>query len=95
MSTGTSSFFLDADLATATTRGVDRDAAALGGVEAARAAYDARYAAACAIYLAEEAPADRATIVILHTTTPSDRGSRAAQSSDTRSVVGCRICSTE
>ncbi len=49
-----------------TTRGVARDAAALGGDEAARAAYDSRYAAACAIYLAEESPEERATIVVQH-----------------------------
>ena len=58
--------FLDTDLATATARGVARDRLALGGEEAARAAYDSRYAGACAIYLAEESPAERADVVVRH-----------------------------
>jgi len=57
---------LDADLTVATERGVARDRDALGGEEAARAAYDSRYAAACAIYLAEESPTERADIVVQH-----------------------------
>lgn len=55
---------LDADVHAATERGVARDAPALGGESAARAAYDARYMAACRIYLEEERPRERADIVI-------------------------------
>lgn len=58
--------FLDADEAVAMERGVRRDAAALGGVDAARAAWDERYMAACRIYLAEEEPAARASILLDH-----------------------------
>jgi uridine kinase len=58
--------FLDADPQAATQRGVARDSEAMGGEAAARAAYESRYAAACAIYLAEESPATRATIVVRH-----------------------------
>lgn len=59
--------YLDADPAAATERGIARDTAHLGGVDAARAAYAARYGAACAIYLAEERPRERASIVVEHT----------------------------
>jgi uridine kinase len=59
--------WLDVPESVATARGVARDAAALGGTEAAESAYAARYTAACRIYLAEEAPRDRASIVIDHT----------------------------
>jgi uridine kinase len=48
-------------------RGVERDAAALGGADTALAAYESRYTAAYRIYLTEERPADRASIVIDHT----------------------------
>lgn len=58
---------LHSDEAAATARGVRRDAAALGGPEAARSAYESRYLAACRIYLAEEDPAARATILVDHT----------------------------
>jgi len=58
--------FLDVDLAVATERAVARDAVALGGESAARAAYSSRYRAACEIYLAEERPAERASILIAH-----------------------------
>ncbi|WP_344732791.1 uridine kinase [Nocardioides fonticola] len=47
-------------------RGIARDAAALGGEDAARAAYESRYMAACDLYLAEERPAERADIVVDH-----------------------------
>lgn len=59
--------FLDVDEPAAVARGVARDAAAMGGAEAARAAYDTRYMAACRLYLAERDPRSRATIVIDHT----------------------------
>jgi uridine kinase len=51
----------------ATERGVARDAAAMGGEAAARAAYEARYQAACRIYLAEHNPRVLATIVVDNT----------------------------
>lgn len=59
--------WLDVPEEVATARGVARDAEALGGVRAAEAAYATRYAAACWIYLAEERPSARASIVIDHT----------------------------
>ena len=49
---------------TATARGIARDAEALGGPEAAAAAYDARYQAACRTYVAEERPRERASIIL-------------------------------
>lgn len=58
--------WLDVDLDVARERGVRRDADALGGPDAARAAYDARYLAACRLYLAEESPRERADLVIGH-----------------------------
>jgi uridine kinase len=58
--------WLDVPEAVATARGVARDAAALGGAEAAEAAYVSRYMAACRIYLDEETPRDRASIVLDH-----------------------------
>lgn len=58
--------FLDVDEAVATERGVRRDASALGGIEAARSAWEQRYMAACRIYLAEEDPAASASVVIEH-----------------------------
>lgn len=58
--------WLDVPEPVATARGVARDAAALGGADAAEAAYASRYMAACRIYLAEEAPRDRASIVVDH-----------------------------
>jgi uridine kinase len=48
-------------------RGVTSDAPALGGHDLARAAYDHRYMAACRIYLAEQHPRARASIVVDHT----------------------------
>ena len=59
--------WLDVPIEVATARCVARDARALGGTDAAEAAYASRYAAACRIYLDEEAPRDRASIVIDHT----------------------------
>lgn len=59
--------YLDADRGTALRRGVARDAQDLGGEAPATAAYEARYMAACDIYLTEERPIERASIVIEHT----------------------------
>ena len=50
----------------AVARGATRDAVALGGIENAYAAYDDRYTAAYDIYIREERPAERASIVIDH-----------------------------
>ncbi|MGN6609908.1 MAG: uridine kinase [Jatrophihabitans sp.] len=58
--------YLDVRRDIAVARGVARDAAALGGVEPARRAYDERYMAACDLYLQEERPAQRADVVIDH-----------------------------
>lgn len=56
--------WVDTDEATATGRGVTRDAEALGGEEAARAAYESRYLAACRIYVEEERPRERASLIV-------------------------------
>ncbi|GAA0265855.1 uridine kinase [Cryptosporangium japonicum] len=58
--------YLHADVETATRRGVARDAGRLGGPENARAAFERRYAAACRIYLDEQRPRERASIVVGH-----------------------------
>lgn len=58
--------WLEVALPIARARGIARDSAALGGAEAAAAAYDARYLAACRIYLDEESPRERAGIVVGH-----------------------------
>lgn len=58
--------YLDADPEVATARGVARDCEEMGGEAAARAAYESRYAAACAIYLTEERPGERASVVVQH-----------------------------
>lgn len=59
--------YLHSDEAAAMARGISRDATALGGAEAARSAYEHRYIAACRIYLAEQSPRARASIVVEHT----------------------------
>jgi len=59
--------YLDADEDVATQRGVARDSAAMGGAAQARAAYDKRYMAACRIYLEEQNPRSRASVVVDHT----------------------------
>lgn len=56
--------WVDTDEETATRRGIARDAEALGGEEAARAAYEQRYRAACAIYVEEERPRERASVIL-------------------------------
>lgn len=53
--------------AAALARGIARDAAALGGVEAAARAYDERYMAACRIYVTEHDPLAEASIVVDNT----------------------------
>ena len=59
--------WLDVPEEIATARGVARDAAALGGEDAAGEAYASRYMAACRLYVAEEEPRVRASIVVDHT----------------------------
>jgi uridine kinase len=56
--------FLDASLPRAQERGVARDTGAFGGVDNAVSAYESRYMAACRIYLAEQHPRERSSIVI-------------------------------
>lgn len=58
--------YLDATMERAQARGIARDAEALGGPDNAAAAYDTRYLAACRIYLAEQNPRERASIVVEH-----------------------------
>jgi uridine kinase len=58
--------YLHADEEAALHRGISRDAGVLGGPEAARAAYDSRYMEACRIYLREQDPRAKATIVVEH-----------------------------
>ena len=59
--------YLDADEEAATTRGATRDRDALGGLAAARTAYETRYMAACRLYVEEQDPAARASSLIDHT----------------------------
>ncbi|ACQ80438.1 uridine kinase [Beutenbergia cavernae DSM 12333] len=59
--------YLHADEDAALARALARDMTALGGEESARAAYESRYAAACRIYLDEQDPRRRASIVVEHT----------------------------
>ncbi len=57
--------YLDATMERAQARGIERGTvAALGGIDRAVAVYEARYMAACRIYLAEQSPRARASIVI-------------------------------
>lgn len=58
------SVFVDTPLDIARSRGIARDADALGGSEAAGRAFDQRYHAACRIYLDEVDPRARATRVL-------------------------------
>jgi uridine kinase len=58
--------YLDATMERAQARATSRDAAALGGLEDAVVAYETRYMAACRIYVAEQNPRERASIVIDH-----------------------------
>ena len=58
--------FLDGDPVAAQRRGIARDAPALGGEVAAESAHETRYMAACRIYLAEQRPRERASIVVAH-----------------------------
>lgn len=58
--------YLDVAIERAQARGIARDADGLGGPDAAAMAYETRYMAACNIYLAEQNPRERASIVIEH-----------------------------
>jgi uridine kinase len=58
--------YLDASIERAEQRGIERDAEHLGGSEAAQRAYAVRYMAACRIYLVEEDPRGRASLVVDH-----------------------------
>ncbi|GAA3524745.1 uridine kinase [Aeromicrobium flavum] len=64
---------LHVDLEVAQARGVERDAAALGGAVAATRAYEERYLAACRLYVAEQDPAPRASIVVDNTVLEAPR----------------------
>ena len=56
--------WVDTDEETATARGIARDAAALGGEAAARAAYESRYGAAFRIYVEEQRPREQASLIL-------------------------------
>jgi uridine kinase len=58
--------YLDAAVERAEQRGIRRDAEHLGGRDVAARAYASRYMAACRMYLDEEDPRERASIVIDH-----------------------------
>lgn len=58
------SIFVDTPFDVARSRGIARDADALGGAQAAGDAFDQRYHAACRIYLREVGPREKATRVI-------------------------------
>jgi uridine kinase len=58
--------YLDVDREVATRRGVERDADRMGGRGVAQAAFERRYMAACDLYVREERPAERASVVIGH-----------------------------
>ncbi|MBM7503908.1 uridine kinase [Agromyces aurantiacus] len=58
--------YLDASIERAEGRGIVRDAEHLGGRDAAEQAYAFRYMAACRIYLDEQDPRGRASIVVDH-----------------------------
>ena len=53
--------FVDVPQDIARSRGINRDAAVLGGIEAASEIYDRRYCPAFELYEAESRPRDRAT----------------------------------
>lgn len=59
--------YLHADEPVAMQRGIARDAVALGGHDAAADAYENRYLAACRLYLAEQDPRSRASVVVDNT----------------------------
>jgi uridine kinase len=59
--------YLDVQEEVATARGIARDLDALGGPAAARAAYEARYMAACRLYIDDQGPHGRASILIDNT----------------------------
>jgi uridine kinase len=56
--------FVNARFDVALARGLARDSEALGGVEAARTAYQSRYHAAAHLYIADRHPADTASVIV-------------------------------
>lgn len=76
--------YLHADEEAAMDRGVARDTAAMGGVEPTRVAYEMRYMAACRLYLAEQDPRRRASIVIDNTDPDAPAVERIAARSPSR-----------
>ncbi|MEH3033807.1 MAG: hypothetical protein PGN07_07140 [Aeromicrobium erythreum] len=65
--------WLEVDREVALRRGIARDAERLGGPDPAAAAYAARYMAACDLYVAEERPLERASVVVEHDDPASPR----------------------
>jgi uridine kinase len=56
--------FVNTSFDVALARGLARDSAALGGEEAARTAYQARYHAAARLYILDRRPADTASVIV-------------------------------
>jgi uridine kinase len=56
--------FVNTSFDVALARGLARDAASLGGEDAARTAYQARYHAAARLYIADRHPAENASVVV-------------------------------
>lgn len=72
--------YLQVDRDIAVSRGVARDAAVLGGAVGARQAYEDRYMAACDIYVREERPAERASILVAYDDLVNSRILRGVES---------------
>lgn len=70
--------FLEVDRDIAVTRGIDRDAPRFNSRAAAHAAYESRYMTACDIYVTEERPVERASVVIDNNDLHAPRLVRAA-----------------
>jgi uridine kinase len=56
--------FVNTSFDVALTRGLARDAASLGGEDAARTAYQSRYHAAARLYISDRHPAERASVIL-------------------------------
>jgi uridine kinase len=56
--------FVNTSFDVALARGLARDAASLGGEDAARTAYEARYHAAARLYISDRHPAENASVVV-------------------------------
>ena len=56
--------FVNTSFDVALARGVARDAASLGGEDAARTAYESRYHAAARLYISDRHPGERASVVV-------------------------------